>query len=388
MVKTNWQSWQRTTTLVFVTLGYISLITLGVDYGARNSWLFWAEHWTSDWRSTFLSDRPQGQHPKVAIVKVNEDTLQQYPYRTPIDRGLIARLVTVLDQAGAEVIAIDFLFLKETELFKDLALVEAIRSAKARIVVAVGDSRVDLTDAQRQYQKDFIERSGASPGFANFLTGSDRIVRFIAPSADETYPKSFAVAAAKPDARVTDGPRRIAWLLRPRDGNQRFLELPAHLLAAPAGQPAPPTATTLAALLHGRIVFIGAELAGVDRHLTPLASWQDDDEMAGVMLHAQVAAQLLDGRTVTRVTPGITRISYALLAAFGVWIGLRYGAGGYSLYFGTATLLIAGIDAVLFLLIDQFLPFGACLVAMFAGLLGGGVMRYLMAWLDGQRQAS
>ena len=83
-------------------------VTTGVEYGARHSWLFWVEHWTSDWRATFLSDRPKGQHPRIAVINVTEDSIQQYAYRTPIDRGLVARLVTAIDKAGAEAIAIDF----------------------------------------------------------------------------------------------------------------------------------------------------------------------------------------------------------------------------------------------------------------------------------------
>ena len=261
-------------------------------------------------------------------------------------------------------------------------MIAAIKAAKARVVVAVGDSRVELSEAQRAYQQDFVQRSGAIPGFANLLTGNDRIVRFIAPPVDKSFPRSFAVAAAKPSAEMADGPRRIAWLLRPKDDNERFLQLPAHLLAGPADHQTPATAAALSQLVKGRIVFIGADLIGIDRHLTPLASWEGDDEMAGVLLHAQVAAQLLDGRSITRVATDTLRAIYAALAAFGVWIGLRYGVGGYSLYFGTATLILAVVDITLFISIKQFLPFGACLVAMITGLIGGVVLRRLMRWAN------
>ena len=317
-----------------------------------------------------------------SIVKIDETTIAQYPYRVPVDRGLIARLVQVIDAAGPATIAIDVLFLKKTELAKDEALIEAIKSAKAPIVLAVGDSRAGFSDAQISYQRDFLKRSGASPGFANLLTGSDRIVRFIAPPADKAYPQSFAVAAANPDATMADGPRRIAWLLRPKDGNERFLALPAHLLAAPAGQPVPPTAAALSASLRDRVVLIGADLIGVDRHLTPLASWDGDDEVAGVILHAHVAAQLIDGRAVTRVAAEIMRVLYVLLVVLGLWIGLRRGIGGYSVYFGTAALVIAGVDILLFVLTKQFLPFAACLFAMLLGGCGGIVFRQLIRWFN------
>ncbi len=373
-----WRIWLANAALSVFAVAFIAGATLGMEYGANHSWLFWVEHWTSDWRSSLLSKWPDGQHSKIAIVKVDEDTMQHYPYRTPIDRGLIARLIQVLDKAGAQTIAIDFLFLKTTEPDKDEALVKTIKSAKARVVLAAGDSRANLTEAQASYQRDFIARSGAMPGYANLLTGADQIVRFVAPPADGAYPKSFAVAAAKPDVARADGPRRIAWLLQPKDGNERFLALPAHLLAAPADVPPPPTASVLSALLKDRIVFIGADLIGIDRHLTPLASWTSDGEVAGILLHAHIAAQLIDGRAIERVHPHAIRVLYALLTMFGLWIGLRYGFRGYSIYFGTATLMIAGADILIFIFIKQFLPFTACILIILLGLCGGVVFRQLI----------
>ena len=225
-----------------------------------------------------------------------------------------------------------------------------------------------------------MQSSGAKPGYANLLTGNDRVVRFIAPPDDPKFPKSLAVATAKPSAAIADGPRRIAWLLRPKNGNERFRTFPAQLIAAPEGQPSPPTAAALAGLLKGKIVFIGADLIGLDRHETPLASWENDDEMAGVFIHAQVAAQLVDDRKIERVNGDVLRIVYALLAAVGLWIGLRFGSAGYSLYFGTTTVIIAIIDIGLFVSLRQLLPFSACLAALAIGLGGGVLIRRLARW--------
>ena len=382
MAAAGWRIWLLNSVLALIGLTWIAASVVAVDYGSKHSWLFWLEHWTGDWRTMLFSDRPKGQHPKVAVVKVTEETLEKYPYRAPVDRGLVARLVTAIDQAGPQAIAIDFLFLKSTEPEKDEQLVRAIEGAKSRVVLAVGDKRVELTDAQRKYQAETLSRTGAEPGFANLLTGSDHIVRFIAPPVDKDFPRSFAVAAAKPNAKAADGPRRIAWLLRPDDGNERFLEIPAHLLAAPEGEPPPPTAGALSQLLRGKVVFIGADLIGIDRHLTPLASWEDDDEMAGVLIHAQVAAQLLDERRVRRVANDVLWVVYGLLATIGFLIGMRYGSVGYSLYFGTTTLILAATDIALFIGIRQFLPFGACMAALVMGLVGGISIRRLATWAN------
>ena len=205
MAAAGWRSWVASGFVLVLALGWIAGATAGIEYGARHSWLFWLEHWTGDWRTMLLSDRPKSQHPDVAVVKVTEDTVDLFPYRTPIDRGFIARLVSTIDEAGPKAIAIDFLFVKATEPVKEDELIRAIKAAKARVVIAVGDNRAELTEAHRAYQKAFLERSGAVGGYANLLTGGDRVVRFVAPPADSEFPQSLAVAAAKPDAPPADG---------------------------------------------------------------------------------------------------------------------------------------------------------------------------------------
>ncbi|MGI9410212.1 MAG: CHASE2 domain-containing protein, partial [Hyphomicrobiaceae bacterium] len=167
MAAAGWRTWLLNGVIALIGLAWIAGAVIAVEYGSRHSWLFWLEHWTGDWRTMVFSDRPKGQHARIAVVKVTEETLASYPYRAPVDRGLVARLVTAIDQAGPKAIAIDFLFLKSTEPDKDEELIRAIQAAKSRIVLAVGDNRVDLTDAQRSYQAQMLQLSGAEPGFAN-----------------------------------------------------------------------------------------------------------------------------------------------------------------------------------------------------------------------------
>lgn len=370
-----WWSRLHLITIALAAIGWIVAVTFSVSEASRYSWLLWLDHWSADWRTSLLSDRPKGQHPSVAIVAITEDTLDRFTYRVPVDRGFLARLVTRLDGNGARAIGLDFLFIRPTEPAKDEALIAAIRSAKTRVVVAIGDNRVGLNPAQTAYQKQFLERSGAVPGFANLLTENDRIVRYVAPPEDPAYPKSFAVALAKPDAAATEGPRRISWLLRPSSGDDRFLTLAAQLLVAPAGAPENPAAPALLNLLRGKTILVGARLPDLDRHQTPLARWQNDDEMPGVNIHAQVVAQLLDGRNVTRVDDNVFLAILAVMGLTGTWLGLRYGFVGYTVYSGTATLLLAVADAALFAVNRQFVPFGACVLALVAGLAGGIVLR-------------
>lgn len=254
-------------------------------------------NFVGDTCTALLSHRPQSQHDQIAIVEITDVTLEPYVYRSPIDRQLLANLVTAISSAKPKRIAIDFLFLKSTEVDKDSALVNAIKSASSPVVVPFADQRVGLLPAQMQYQKNFIAETGAIGGYANLLAGGDRIVRYIArPTANGL--KSFAEAAVGQSIPENSTlPLRIAWSLSPSDGNERFFRLPAHLLVTPDGQ-TPPVANVLLQRLKDRVVFIGADLPGQDQHEIPMFSWRgENDEVAGVQVHAQVAAQLLDGRS-------------------------------------------------------------------------------------------
>ncbi|MEM7774383.1 MAG: CHASE2 domain-containing protein [Pseudomonadota bacterium] len=358
-----------------LALGWIAATLAIVDWSAKNSLLVWVEHWSGDWRTAFLADREPTQHKKVAIVAVTEETLAPYPYRLPPDRQLLARLITTLDGMGAKAIGIDFLMLRATEPEKDQQLVEAIRTAKTPIVLAVADSRSELLQQERDYQTIFLRKSGARPGYANLLRGDDRIVRYLAPPAadDGTFRRSFSGQLAAPKAEPLSEPRRIAWLLKPEDGSDTFVTLPAHLLAPPGLDGPAPAAAALAPLIKGRVIILGSSLPDVDRHATPLPDWEDE-EHDGVFLQAQVVAQILDNRDIRRLPRELLLGVYGLLACLGMFFGLRYGTGAVTVYGSSALIAVAVIDTVLFATIRQFLPFQACVLAMVMGVTGGVIV--------------
>ena len=68
------------------------------------------EHWTADWRTALLSDRQATTHPGLAIVAINSETLEPYPFILPIDRGLQAKILEAVVGAEARAVALDFYF--------------------------------------------------------------------------------------------------------------------------------------------------------------------------------------------------------------------------------------------------------------------------------------
>lgn len=382
-------------------LRIIVLLALIAGWSAGTGWVLarasevsfalWLEHWTGDFRTALLSHRPKRQHEKVALVTITDETMQRFPYRSPIDRRLLAELVTMLDEAGVKAVGFDFLFLRPTEPKKDELFVNAIAEARTRVVIAVADRRVALNPAQRDYQNDFLARSGARAGYANLLTGGDRIVRYVAAPGEPTFPKSFAAALVSPDIAVptTQGHRRIAWMLSPDDGNERFFSIPAHLLVDAGGAPTA-VAPALLTRLKDKFVIIGAQFPDIDRHQVPMLPWRgEDDEVAGMLVHAQVAAQFIDGRDIRHLDQRLLILLLAGLTFLGVMFGMSHGIVAVSLYATAASIVVVVTDMALFHFFALIIPFGACLGAMAAGVFGGVMLRAarLLIWRgpgDGQ----
>jgi len=58
---------------------------------------------------------PEPQDPNIVIAAVNEDTLQLFPYRSPIDRAFLAKVLQALEQRQPRAIAMDVLLDQPTE---------------------------------------------------------------------------------------------------------------------------------------------------------------------------------------------------------------------------------------------------------------------------------
>lgn len=254
------------------------------------------------------------QHPGVSVVTINEATLAKLPYRSPIDRGFLADLLEALKGADVKAVAFDILFDQSTEDEKDIRLALAIRDFPAPVIVAWGDERAGMTKDQQVWLSAFIEASGAQPGGAGLLFDADGVIR----RHQMREPES---GVASLPARLTgtegEGQEIIAWLAPTGKGKPAFQTLPAHSLVLMAKRPA-----ILKRWLSGRVVLIGADLPQQDRHQSSLSADPSlPATIPGVLIHAHVAAQILDDRHVGRPgEPGGTAI-IALAAILGVLIG-------------------------------------------------------------------
>jgi len=213
-------------------------------------------------------------------------------------------------------------------------------------------------------------------------TTVDGVIRHIPPS--ENGRCSLAEATVKvlttPALRQTPvcnrtWPLRIDWLLEP-PGLQTFSYLPANAVMTPSLIPGQTER------LRGKVILIGGVFESIDRHKTALSALHADDQtdastgsgqlggstMPGVMIHAQVLQQLLDGRV--RHEPDAIGLGLLLLAsglagaALSSRQSFRSRWGVLSLV--TAVSLIV-IDIGLFKFARFVLPGDAVAIAVFLG---------------------
>jgi len=362
---------------VFALLATLLLTDLAPRYAPG---LLRFEHYLGDVRTALLSDQLPSQHPSVAIVAITDDTLAGYRTYLPVDRDLLARVIEAVDAAGAKVIGLDFLFTSPAD-GSEILLIEAIRRARAKVVLAAADERIGLSQVQRDKQQAFFREVDRPVGYLNLATERDSVVRFMAqPNAEDkpAYPKSFAALIAESAGFTSSQDRaRIAWLRTPRDGADTFLTISAEALLRPADDP---VVQVLRAGLKDKIVLVGGTLREIDTHLTPLTN-RHEEKMHGVAIHAQMVAQMVDGRSIAQLETEAAslRLALAAVAALGFLVGWGFRRRRKGLFAsGVVSAAIIAIDTIVFWQFRIILPLVLALAAWFLGEFSG---HYLGRWL-------
>ena len=283
--------------------------------------------YSNDLQVALVAARPVDPHPRVAIVLIREDTLADLPYISPVDRALLARIVSAIDTLGARAIGIDVLFDQATEPEKDRGLLAALSARRAEIVLGGADERSAMSQRRRTWQTQFLAEAGKPFGFFNLRydvreAEQSYVVRArAAPLAGSAFARSFAeaVAGAMGVEQLPES-RRIPWLAPPRSGGDTFVTLDAEAVLAADADPGGILARAVEPQLRGKAVLIGADLDRRDRHPTPLTLLNGED-MLGVAVHAQILAGLVDGRRIDDVGVVAQSVLGALAAGMGFLTG-------------------------------------------------------------------
>ena len=245
----------------------------------------------------------------------SEDTLAQFPFRSPIDRGYLADVLDVLAARKVRAVGMDILFDQPTLAEADAKFLAAAHRFNAPLVVSWTDQATQLTERQYAFEKSYL--TGISGGFANLLSDpGDGTVRLAFPgrAEDGVWRDSFSGALAGAlGAPANRQAFRIHYHLGPDFNTAAFRQYPLQTIKA-----LPP------AWLAGKIVLIGAVLPFDDRHRTPFASvWGSErGTVPGILIQAQMLANRLAGEEQRGNSLPLETLIAVLLALAAIGIAL------------------------------------------------------------------
>lgn len=308
-----------------------------------------ADRFVQDWEVASLTP-PEPQDPDIVIVAITEDTLRQFPYRSPVDRQFVSELLTTLAARSPRAIGLDLLLDQPTEPTKDQQLRATLAGIKVPLVVSYTEDPHILTEQQDAFLRGFLPLR--LRGLATVAEDQFDVVRWIypgAPGKDGQYIPGFARAlAGKLGVNTPRELTPLAWRGHPSPDVPAFREFPAHLVKVLPGD-----------WFKNKIVLIGSDITLVDRHRTPFMTVFSAGEgvLPGITIQAYSLSQLLNGRH----APGVDFWANLLLALLWAALGALLGSVERHLYVRVA----AGFGAVLVLWV------GGVALFHYAGLMFG-----------------
>jgi class 3 adenylate cyclase/CHASE2 domain-containing sensor protein len=278
----------------------------------------------ADYRIAMLT-HPEPQDSKIVIAAINEDTLNNFHYRSPIDRGFLADLLTQVAAAHPRAIGLDVLLDGPTEPEKDARLKRVLQTLKVPIAISYATNSSIVTDAQGRYLDQFVPEKDRA--LATLASDTHDIVRWVYPGGtgrDGRYVMSFARAlAAKVGVATPAEQPAIVWHGQPSVAELAFSEPPAQLILDKT-IPKPFVQAILNSKFKDKIVLIGSDLSITDRHKTPFDVLESKDrgEMPGIVIQAHALSQLLDHKPPQDVGWLANLVIALILAGIGAALGM------------------------------------------------------------------
>jgi adenylate cyclase len=326
---------------------FVTLIVMVADY--YHVFLEAPDNFLYDLKVSLFSKKIESQCP-ITIVYIDEASLADYPYKSPIDRVLIASVVKAIDRAKPKAIGIDIIFDRPTEPVRDEILSRTIQQVQAPLVLIGTDkSESGVRSEALQWQSNFLNNASlnkakkivASPFFGaesavgtleSALSQRDNVIRTMEPfKASSDARKPFALALAE-QTGIYQYPNSllIDWLLPSSDGREVFqtFNVPPHSKLSVDADKVSVDANADAVLpkfmqdaLANKIVIVAGNLTGSDWHRIPMTV-MNNLEVPGAYIHAQILAQILSGREITDA-PKIFTILVVFFSALLLYFGIE-----------------------------------------------------------------
>jgi len=304
------------------------------------------DQFVQDWEISGAFSRHEAVDPDIVIVAVDEPTLTQFPYRSPVDRAFLSTLIQKIAAHHPAAIESDFLFDQPTEEAKDLALAKTLRETKVPLVISYVADPKAVTPDQKKFEDAMVPLELRA--MANEPTDQFDTARYVYPgeTVDGHYIPGIARAlAAKLGIKTSAEQVPIIWHgiaeIDPDTHEPVFFK--KYSAATAAFMPD--------SWYRGKIVLIGSDVTLVDRHRTPFSVFFPGEagQLPGIVIQAHALSQLIHHK----VSPvmswqfnyGVTLALAFLGAALGVisaslvWRAIAlalfvplFWAGGVALY--------------------------------------------------------
>ena len=301
--------WLSGSVIALLTSAFATLVTDNMALATL------AENHLSDVRIAMLS-LPRPQSESIAVVLIDDDTLANYPYRSPLDRELIANLLTEIEQGSALLIGLNVLFDRPTEADKDQILYERLRSLEIPVVLSKVTASTGFSAEQIAFSKYFASNlpTGLSLIFRDPVDNTVRgtLLRLI-----QGRRVSLGFAATIVDTLGLDLPNSERVIIDYRPGPDAATS-PFPIYSAQQVSLLPASA------LANRIVLIGSDLGVSSRFRTPLSVLESgfSRDLPGVVIEAHILSQLLEGRSMNSVDDRQALLVVLLMAVAGSLVAL------------------------------------------------------------------
>ncbi len=204
------------------------------------------------------------------------------------------------------------------------------------------------------------------------------------PSEEPPYRRSFARLLAEVDGKKPEpASNRIYWRQPLAGGGADLftaMPVPAHRESGgnSKGSVLP---DYVRGVLANKIVLIGGAFKDRDLHLTPLTV-ASRTPIHGVEIHAQILAQLRDGRAIHEMSWWAEFLAAAAVAGLGILAARRWTlSGGGIISTALAFIVIVSADSFLFWKTGFILPSATLFLAWALGLFAGNWADAAAAWV-------
>ena len=308
------------------------------------------ENYFSDLRVALLSE-PRAQSQRIAVILIDEASLDEVAYRSPIDRGLIASLVDELEKRKVAAIGLNLRFDRPTEPAKDELLYRRLREIDVPVVISMVSDKTGYSSDQIEYSQKYLEnlRAGVSLIYRDTI---DHTVRASLLKLEEGGVTRYGFTATLAREIGIELPDRSSVQIDYRLGPN--LETPPFpVISARDLRNLPVSA------LAGRVVLVGPDLGHTRRLRTPFSVMNRGfaRDLPGVLIEAHVLSQLIENRQMKIPGEAEKLLIIALMALIGCLMAMLRVNFVTKLIIPLLILPVAWVAALMFFILQgEILP--------------------------------